>query len=539
MATEVVSVSADPIYINAGVGRTIFIQGSTVNYGAVSGTADGTIVDDASLAITTGKYLWTSSGSSYAIVVDDLTTIDLTAHIADTTAIHGLTNTANVETTLADTYNVKHDAYGAVGDGVNDDTAEIQAALDACAAAGGGVVYVPTGTYLISDMLQVDQYVCVIGAGMSATVFKCTAAGAGLDFNPTGVAAGTRGGQSGEFRIDMNTISVQGMRVMSVDRNFGAIRIDTSAQDSVALLVDDGQNNRFYGLDLECKSDATGPTGAVGLKLDRGASGNWFYGMDTNQYTDTHVLIRQSAASPQSGAAQPSNNMFIGGMWERGPEGNKSIHIKAGRNNQFINVNLANQGYTPTGEYSVVTVDEADTGSSISRNNVFDTITFNCALDGATRFATAFDFNGSTAAYGHTTVKNCYTSNVKYLFDVVEGHGVATWNNDVETSATAYYKTGDGRPNYQVIASSTSSMEPAVWAQIVSVTGTTNISSISTVQMHPGQTITFIFVGILTVSASAGNIKINADANFVSAAGDALTLRTDGVNWYEAGRYKA
>ena len=46
-------------------------------------------------------------------------------------------------------FNVK--AYGAVGDGVTDDTAAIQAAVDAAAAAGGGTVFFPRGTYIIAS----------------------------------------------------------------------------------------------------------------------------------------------------------------------------------------------------------------------------------------------------------------------------------------------------------------------------------------------------------------------------------------------------
>jgi hypothetical protein len=44
-------------------------------------------------------------------------------------------------------YNVND--YGAVGNGVADDTAAINAAISAANTAGGGVVYVPQGTYLI------------------------------------------------------------------------------------------------------------------------------------------------------------------------------------------------------------------------------------------------------------------------------------------------------------------------------------------------------------------------------------------------------
>jgi len=53
-----------------------------------------------------------------------------------------------------DWFNVKD--YSAVGDNTNDDTAEIQAALNACDAAGGGTVYFPAGTYKITAVLSYD-----------------------------------------------------------------------------------------------------------------------------------------------------------------------------------------------------------------------------------------------------------------------------------------------------------------------------------------------------------------------------------------------
>lgn len=44
--------------------------------------------------------------------------------------------------------------YGAVGDGSTDDTGAIQDTIDACAAAGGGVVFFPPGHYIIGGALQ-------------------------------------------------------------------------------------------------------------------------------------------------------------------------------------------------------------------------------------------------------------------------------------------------------------------------------------------------------------------------------------------------
>jgi hypothetical protein len=55
-------------------------------------------------------------------------------------------------------YNVKD--YGAVGNGATDDTAAINSAISAANTAGGGVVYVPSGTYLIG----VYTYTGVVGA---------------------------------------------------------------------------------------------------------------------------------------------------------------------------------------------------------------------------------------------------------------------------------------------------------------------------------------------------------------------------------------
>ena len=49
-------------------------------------------------------------------------------------------------------FNVQN--FGAKGDGITDDTAAIQRAIDAAAAAGGGQVYVPTGTYIVSGGVE-------------------------------------------------------------------------------------------------------------------------------------------------------------------------------------------------------------------------------------------------------------------------------------------------------------------------------------------------------------------------------------------------
>lgn len=67
-------------------------------------------------------------------------------------------------------FNVKD--YSAVGDGVTDDTAAIQAALTACRVAGGGTVFVPAGTYLVTADLIIGSNTTFQGASRSVSIIK-------------------------------------------------------------------------------------------------------------------------------------------------------------------------------------------------------------------------------------------------------------------------------------------------------------------------------------------------------------------------------
>lgn len=63
--------------------------------------------------------------------------------------------------------------FGARGDGLADDTAAFQKALDDCAASGGGVVNVPAGKYLIKTHLNIPPSVTLEGTWRApATVNK-------------------------------------------------------------------------------------------------------------------------------------------------------------------------------------------------------------------------------------------------------------------------------------------------------------------------------------------------------------------------------
>ena len=82
-----------------------------------------------------------------------------------------------------DQVNVK--TYGAVGDGVTNDTAAFNAALTALATAGGGRCLVPKGTYLISATTNpaitshVSSNVHLVGEGREVSILKIAGIPAG------------------------------------------------------------------------------------------------------------------------------------------------------------------------------------------------------------------------------------------------------------------------------------------------------------------------------------------------------------------------
>jgi hypothetical protein len=60
--------------------------------------------------------------------------------------------------------------YGATGDGTTDDTTAFQSAINECGAAGGGVVFVPSGTYAITQLSIAVDNVQLLGTGTSSII---------------------------------------------------------------------------------------------------------------------------------------------------------------------------------------------------------------------------------------------------------------------------------------------------------------------------------------------------------------------------------
>lgn len=79
----------------------------------------------------------------------------------DGTTFLGMLNTNFGKIPFGDhVFNVED--YGAIHDGVTDDTEKIQDAINACHTAGGGIVFFPAGTYIIAGALK-NGIACTVG----------------------------------------------------------------------------------------------------------------------------------------------------------------------------------------------------------------------------------------------------------------------------------------------------------------------------------------------------------------------------------------
>jgi hypothetical protein len=106
--------------------------------------------------------------------------------------------------------------YGAIGDGVTDDSSAIQAAIDAVVAAGGGTLYFPHGTYFLNTglllTLAADGGINVRLQGGAGTFLKTTSAIDILTISNTNVgAANTRRAIIDGLGFNANNASARGL----------------------------------------------------------------------------------------------------------------------------------------------------------------------------------------------------------------------------------------------------------------------------------------------------------------------------------------
>lgn len=172
--------------------------------------------------------------------------------------------------------------YGAVGDGSADDTAAINAALNA--VASGGAVYFPTGNYKITSQITfTTDNVCIFGEGSTQTII--TYAGANTTNDIFVMGDGT---------TEFNNLILKGLRVTSTVTMTGgfAFHFRRIVRSYINDIVLEGQ-------------DGNSPP-----KL---FSGFWFDGCDDCQLTQyrTTLLAEGLRVNGIIGVGQPRAGLFL------------------------------------------------------------------------------------------------------------------------------------------------------------------------------------------------------------------------------------
>lgn len=207
----------------------------------VSDSTNATIYFDSSL----GKLQASEAGRAY---VDLVPSTSLLKRIDSNTIGPALTGDRyrgpiqDVGSTGGQVFSVR--AYGAVGNGVTDDTAAINNAITAVNGAGGGVLFFPAGTYLVSSAIPIGASVSLMGAGANCTIIRTNSATADV-FSFSYSISGT----------GFNPIIVRDLRIDAegVTRTAGAyLRFDASsagANSNLRVLVESCYfRGCFYGV---------------------------------------------------------------------------------------------------------------------------------------------------------------------------------------------------------------------------------------------------------------------------------------------------
>lgn len=465
--------------------------------------------------------------------------------------------------------------FGAVGDGVTNDRAAIQAAIDSLGAAGG-TVYIPDGLKCLVDLngLVVKPNVSLVGPhefvgspnDNSSAPYNNVGGSIILDAGTAGVSIYLNGGASLSglliYRKGMtfpqtsvagwtgtaiiatdDDVAVQNCMILGFDKGFYSSgcqrpRLENVYMDNINCVEITACYDVAYLFQCHCWPFATI---ANGTPLIRSGTAYSFHdGGDWNKITNcfSYGYFRGLVIS------NANSITALGCSFDNVPGGNPNsigISVTGGCEDiKLISCQTAAQATAGifidnlSGSTPLVTIIENHTAWGGSTHGILiyngDAIINGCSIRGVSNVVSVTN-NTSRVTFDNSWLKGITGTIVNAS---VPTERVVLGNNNIYTDFG-----GDPTSNltFQAVASASVLLLPNTRSQFY-VTGTTNIGTI--LHAWPGRVVTFIFFGTLTVlnsTSGVGSIRLNNNANFTTQNSSTLTLLgVGGESWIEIGR---
>ncbi|WP_200957299.1 glycosyl hydrolase family 28-related protein [Lysobacter sp. Root690] len=469
--------------------------------------------------------------------------------------------------------------FGAVGDGVADDRAAIQAAIDQLQSLGGGRLFLPAGTYNVGaaiDLSAID-HLWIDGCGQDNTTIRTTSATASIffcgadrkyrkfsNFTLGSTVAKTDGAHfdllaerrsifqdlklSGWF----NAFRLRGFEECEISR----CKIVNPSGAGTALLLGapgaggQGANLHVIGCFLRGNDDISqnAPTGLWGVQA---------FDVDALYMIDSDIggfVQGDMRIAPNTRAA----NFYLTSCFFDATRSNHCVLIEGDgvkRQFSFSNCWFASAGKLAQGNVEACGVAIRNVGAYAGLefngcrffNNsgsgarleypgsiAFKTCVFESNGGGAPRHG--FSYIPAVAAPGPLLSACSFVANGPKGLSLSElARQVRVLDVDLDNGADVPAGTlakASGYDGSSDVVASATTIRISPWHEFVDISGGSNIAGIHAT--YSGHLVTLKFDAAPTVIDASQNLVLAG--HFVAAAGATLTLRCDGATWWEVAR---